>query len=169
VGGADTYEVEQYTMDGCSPFNYTGSLVSVSEEVCCEVELLNLIIPNLTLASGRGGRAAFYPYFYVLFEPVGASGGQQKNIIYSNNPNSSGKLFRVPADDTPTPLISTFIKLDSDGMTHTIKFKPTQAAFKFGVYHANGEPFQTEQQDTSPPTEPDPLVQVSACFTFKRI
>jgi hypothetical protein len=169
VGSVDAYEVEQFTRDNVSPLNYIGSLVSVSEEVCYEVGLVNLVIPNLTLASGRGGRPAFYPYFYVLFEPVGASGGQQKNLIYSNNPNSSGKLFRVPADDTPTPLLSTFIKLDSDGMTHVIKFKPTQAAFRFAVYHANGSLFETVQQDTEPPTAPNPLVQISAQFSFKRI
>lgn len=169
VGSVDAYEVEQFTRDNVSPLNYIGSLVSVSEEVCYEVGLVNLVIPNLTLASGRGGRPAFYPYFYVLFEPVGASGGQQKNLIYSNNPNSSGKLFRVPADDTPTPLLSTFIKLDSDGMTHVIKFKPTQAAFRFAVYHADGSIFETVQQDTTPPTAPNPSVQISAQFSFKRI
>lgn len=168
VGVTDLYEIEQYTYDNSNPFNYTGSLVSVSEEVCCEIKLLNLIIPNLTLASDRGGRPAFYPYFYVLFEPKGTSGGQQKNILMSNSPAAVSKLFRCPADDTPTPLISTFIKIDGDNTVQTIKFKPTQG-FHFAVYNPDGSLFETVEQDTSPPEEPNPNVQISACFSFRRI
>jgi len=29
--------------------------------------------------------------------------------------------------------------------------------------------FRTVAQDTTPPTEPNPLVQISACFLFKRV
>lgn len=168
VGVTDLYEIEQYTYDNSNPFNYTGSLVSVAEEVCCEIKLLNLIIPNLTLATDTGGRPAFYPYFYVLFEPKGSSGGQQKNVLMSNSPAAVSKLFRCPADDTPTPLISTFIKIDGDNTSQTIKFKPTQG-FHFAVYCPDGSLFATVEQDTSPPEEPNPDVQISACFSFRRI
>jgi len=166
---ANVYEIEGYSKDNAVPFVYTGSLVSSQETVCYEVELLNLILPNLVLKSGRGGRTAFYPYMYVELQQVSAaSSGGNKGIIYSNNPNAYRMLYRVPMDDTPAPLVSTFIKVDGDGMVHTIKFKPNDA-FKFSVFHASGELFETEASDFYSPTEPNPLVQISACFSFKRV
>lgn len=167
IGVVDTYEVEGYTRDGVVNFNYIGSMVALQQDVCYEVEVLNLVLPNLTLASGRGGRPAFYPYLYLQVEQVSSSMTSGRGLIYSNNPNSNKMMFRCVVDDTPTPLISPFIKIDGDGMVHTIKFRPNDS-FKIGVYHANGELFETVMQDTSPPTEPNPLVQMSLCLAFKR-
>lgn len=166
---SDMYEIEGFNRDNSVPFSYNGSLVSVTQEVCYEVELLNLILPNIRLQSGRGGRPAFYPYMYVELQQISAaSAGANKGLIYSNNPNAYKMMYRVPMDDTPAPLISTFIKVDGDGMTHTVKFKPTDS-FRFSVYHAGGELFKTVQQDYYSPSEPNPLVQISACFSFKRL
>jgi hypothetical protein len=162
------YEIEAFSRDNYSPFIYTGSLVSSQESVCYEVELLNLIIPNSLLASGRGGRPIFYPYLYVMFQPVSSDTSANKNVIYSNNPNSYGMLYRAVVDDTPIPAISPFIKIDGDGMVHVIKFKPN-TAFRFAVFHANGEPFRTVFEDHYSPTLPNPLAQISACFAFKRV
>lgn len=162
------YEVEMYTRDNSVPFVYSGSLVSSEQMVCYEVELLNLTLPNTILASGRGGRAIFYPYLYVELQQVSGASAGNKGIIYSNNPNAYTMLFRAVVDDTPIPAISPFIKIDGDGMVHTIKFKPNDA-FRFSVRHPNnGELFRTVIQDTSAPTEPNPLAQISACFAFKR-
>jgi hypothetical protein len=167
VGVSDVGYLEQYSRDNAVPFSYSGTLVSSQEEVCYEVELLNLILPNTVLASGRGGRPAFYPYLYVELQAVSGPSGLHRSTIYSNNPNAERMLFRAVVDDTPTPLISPFIKIDGDGMIHTIKFKPNDS-FKFSVYHANGELFKTAASDTTSPTEPNPLLQISACFAFKR-
>ena len=77
-------------------------------------------------------------------------------------------MYRIPMDDTPTPLISTFIKVDGDGMTHTIKFRPNDS-FRMSIHHASGELFQPVASDYYSPTEPNPMVQISACFAFKRV
>jgi hypothetical protein len=77
-------------------------------------------------------------------------------------------LFRALVNDTATPATSPFIKIDGDGMTHAVKFKPNDS-FKLGVYHANGTLFETSLQDTTPPTQPNPMAQISACFSFKRM
>ena len=163
-----SYEVEGFSYDNWNPFTYIGSLVSSQEMVCYEVELINLTLPNRTMVSGRGGYSAFYPYFYVELQNVSAPSSRSNNIIYSNNPHSTKMLFRALVNDTPTPLISPFIKIDGDGMVHTVKFRPNDT-FKFAVYHANGELFKTEDTDTYSPEAPNPLVQISACFSFKRI
>jgi hypothetical protein len=163
-----TYEIEQFTRENYTPFIYTGSTVSSQQEVCYEIELVNLVLPNTVLQSGRGGRPIFYPYLYVELQQIASSNSHQKGIIYSNNPHSYKMLFRALVNDTATPASSPFIKIDGDSMTHVIKFKPNDS-FKLAVYHSNGTIFQTVATDTTPPSNPNPLVQISACFSFKRI
>ena len=77
-------------------------------------------------------------------------------------------LFRAAIDDIPAPVISPFVKIDGDGMVQTVKFKPNDN-FKFGVYLPNGEPLQTVELDSFSPDYPDPLLQVSAMFSLKRL
>lgn len=162
------YEVELFTRDNACPFVYSGSIVSSEAMVCYEVELLNVTLPNAVLLSGRGGRPIFYPYLYIELQQISASSAGNRNILYSNNPNSVTMLFRAVVDDTSTPVNSPFIKVDGDGMTHTIKFKPNDS-FRFSVRHTStGEVFQSSIPDFSSPTEANPLCQISACFAFKR-
>lgn len=163
----DTYEILQFTRDNFCPLNYSGSLVSQQEMVCYEVECISLILPNTLLYSGVGGRIAFYPYVYLEFENLSAAGGHLKNIIYSNNPNATRVLFRCPIDDTQQPLNSTFVKIDSDGMKQTVKFKPNDNFF-FRVTLPSGELFKTRPDNFSP-LPPDPSIQISACFAIRRI
>jgi hypothetical protein len=164
------YELEEYTRDNANPFNWTGSLITTSEISCYEVELINLILPNTTLASGRGGRLIFYPFLYVQLEQVSATSGTNgnKGILSSNNPFAFKMLYRAIISDTPQPVSSPFIKIDGDSMVHTIKFKPTDN-FRFGVYHSNGEPVKTVIDEQYSPVEANSLAQVSACFSFKKV
>lgn len=166
VTGADTYEIEMFSRDNWTPFAYNGSLVSSQEAVCYELELINLILPNSTLVTG--GRVAFYPYLYVELENISSSTSRTSTLIYSNNPNSNKMLFRAAIDDTPTPLISPYIKIDGDGMVQTVKFKPNDS-FRFSVRLPNGSVFETVASDTSAPHEPNPLVQISALFSMKKL
>lgn len=161
-----TYEIEQITRDNAVPFNYTGSLVSSSQMVCYELELINLILPNSILTTG--GRIAFYPYVYVLLENISSASGRSGGLIYSNNPNATKMMFRASIDDTPTPLISPFIKIDGDGMVQTVKFKPNDS-FRFAVFLPDGTLFQTVETDTSSPNPPNKLVQISALFSMKKL
>ena len=77
----DQFEILQFTRDNVVPFTYTGSTVSQQQMVCYEVELINLVLPNLILKSG--GRIAFYPYVYVELQNISGSSGGNTNIIYS--------------------------------------------------------------------------------------
>lgn len=161
-----TFEVLQFSYDNAVPFCYSGSSVSQQEMVCYEIELVNLILPNKTLISG--GRTAFYPYLHVELQNISGASAGNTCIIYSNNPNTKKMLFRTAIDDIPNPGISPFIKIDGDGMVQTVKFKPNDN-FKFGVYLPNGEPLTVLEHDTSSPEAPDPLLQVSALFSLKRL
>ena len=162
----DKYEILQFTRDNVVPFTYTGSLVSQQEMVCYEIELINLVLPNRTLASG--GLIAFYPYVYVELQNVSGVNSGNRGIIYSNNPNAGRMLFRAAIDDMPNPVLSPFIKIDGDGMVQTVKFKPNDN-LKFGVYLPNGDPFETERVDTHGPKTPDPILQISAVFSIRRL
>ena len=161
-------EILSFSYDNFNPFTYTGSLVSQQDMVCYEVELINLILPNEVLAVGEGGRIAFYPYVYVQISNVSASCGGLKNIIYSNNPNSVNAIFRVPIDDVINPIISTFIKVDGDGMVQTIKFKPNDNLY-FSVFLSNGELYKTVLPEYYSPSLPNPASQISASFSIRRL
>ena len=161
-------EIMSFTRDNLYPFVYTGSLVSQQEMVCYEIQLLNLVLPNSILKVGEGGRIAFYPYIYVQLSNVSASGAGLKNVIYSNNPNATNVTFRAPIYDVQNPLITAFVKVDGDGMTQTIKFRPNDTLL-FSVTLSNGEIYQTEITDNLSPALPNPLAQISALFSMKRL
>ena len=163
-----SYSLLPFSYDGFNPFVYSGSMISQQEQVCYSIELKNLILPNQVLDGGFGSLIPFYPYIYVEFQNISAPGSGLNNVIYSNNPNATKMMFRVPITDVPNPVNSTFIKLDSRGVVQTLKFKPNDN-LKFGVYLSDGTQFKTLIKDTKPPLKPDPLVQISAIFAIKRI
>ncbi len=168
TGVTSGFEILNFSYDNAQPFVYSGSTVSQQEMVCYEMELNDLILPNTTLAVGTGGLIAFYPYVYVELQNVSASGAGLSNIIYSNNPNSTKMLFRCGIDDIQSPLISRFIKIDSDGMRISLKFKINDN-LRFSVRLPNGEIFETIEQDHYSPSPPNPLIQISCMFTLRKV
>jgi hypothetical protein len=168
VQPADIFEIEQFSYDNLNPFVYTGSIVSQQEMVCYEIELLNLSLPNKTLNTGVGSRIAFYPYVYVEIANVSGSSAGMKNTIYSNNPNSTRMVFRAAIDDVPNPLISSFVKVDGDGMVQTLKFKPNDN-LRFSVHLSNGDLYETLEAESVGPNQPNPEIQISCLFSIKRL
>ena len=164
----DTLEILPFSYDNLNPFNYTGSTVSQSQEVCYEIELLNLVLPNENLVSTSGARIAFYPYVYVQLSNESSAGAGNTGIIYSNNPNATKMLFRAAIDDVPNPLISSFIKVDGDGMVQTIKFKPNDNLM-FSVTLPDGTVYETTEEETYSPEAPNPRIQISAVFGLRRL
>ena len=161
---SDTYEILPFTRDNYSPFTYSGSIIS--QESCYDVQLINLIIPNQSLASG--GTIASYPYFYVELQNISNAGGNTLNVSYSNNPNSTQKLFRVPVSDFSTQADDAFLTLDKSNSLQTVRINPF-GNFKFGVYLPDGSPLTFYQSDTETPSPPNVFLQVSAVFALRRI
>jgi hypothetical protein len=77
-------------------------------------------------------------------------------------------VFRVPVYDVQNPIASAFVKLDGDGMVQTLKFKPNDNIF-FSVRLPNGELFKTLDVEKYSPQQPNPDIQISALFGFKRL
>ena len=157
----DTYEILPFTRDNFTPFNYNGTLLS--QDVCYEIQLINLIIPNVSMK--QGGRPVSYPYFYVELEQYDSG---IPNTIYSNNPNSFRKLFKVPVTDISVPYVNSFLTFDKSSMLKIIKFNPNKN-FRFGVYLHDGRAWEPEEIDTNSPTIPNPNLQTSALFLLRRI
>jgi len=161
-------EVIDFSHDNLNPFVYTGSTVSQQEMVCYEIELLNLILPNATLKASNGSRISFYPYVYVELRNVSGTGAGKKNLIYSNNPNSTRAMFRAAVDDVANPIVASFIKIDSDGMVQTVKFKPNDNLY-FAVRLPDGTLYDTTLDENYSPLEPNGRAQISAVFSIKRL
>lgn len=159
------YEILPFTNDNFNPLSYNGSTDSSQQAVCYEVELRNLVLPNIVLNVGDGGRVAFYPYVYVELTP---KDNPPYEPIWSNNPNAKKMMFRLVVSDTNAPTVTPFVRLRSDGMIQTIKFKPN-TNFHFSVRIPSGEVFSTNAIENYSPLEPNPLIQVSAMFSIKRV
>jgi hypothetical protein len=155
--------------DHAQPFTMSGSNVSQQGQVCYEIELISLIVPNSRLQDiGSSGRLAYYPYLFVSLTSPGSAGGSGPHTIMSNNPHSNTMQFIAPIDDVNHPDNATFLKLDGDGMVQTMKFNP-YSNLELKVTLANGQPLQFKVNDSSPPQSPNPLGQIQALFSLKRI
>lgn len=158
-----TIEILPFSYDNFNPFVYTGS--HQHEMVAYQIKLLSLVIPNQILSVGSGGQIAFYPYVYVELTALEAP---VSNVIYSNNPNATKMLFRASIDDIQNLQNSTFLSLDGDKMKQIIRFK-VETNFRFRVILSNGEIFTTILNEIFSPSEPNPLVQISALFELMRL
>lgn len=166
VSSADTFEILQYLKDNYQPLDYPESSVAQQQAHCYEIELISLTLPNVPLKSGIGGRITFYPYVYVEFRAI--SQGTSIYDFNSNNPVVAHRImFRAPMLYNYQPEAAAFITLDGHGMTQTLKFNPNDA-FSFAVYLPNGDLFLTEEDFVSP-SEPNPLLQITACFGLHRL
>lgn len=157
-----------FSYDNLNPFAYSGSNVSQQEVVCYDIQLLDLVLPNATLQCGQGSRITFYPYVYVELTNVSNSNAGIRNVLYANNPNATKALFRCSVDDVPNPVSTSFLKIDGDGATQTVKFKINDN-LKFSVFLPNGELYKTVVHENFSPNAPNPLGQISAEFSMRRI
>jgi len=157
------YCILPFTADNLVPFIYTGSINSQPNMICYDIELVNLVLPNEILNSGKGGRIANYPYVYVEISNISSASGATNNTIWSNNPNSTRSVFRCAIEDVSNPNTSPFIKLNGKGMTQTLKFQPNDD-LRFAVRLPNGDLFATLETEFFGPNRPNPKIQISALF-----
>jgi hypothetical protein len=162
------YWIQQYDRDNAQPFQGVGSAVALQGQVCYEVSLVSVILPNSVISGGNGGQIAFYPYVMVGLRSAGSAGGAMPNIIQSNNPYTWDMLFICNIDDVHNPQEVPFIKIDANGMSQTIKFNP-RSNLELTIRLPSGELFDVDVMKTLPPYPPNPLGQLSAIFSFTRL
>jgi hypothetical protein len=166
ITSSDTFEILQFKHDNYHPLDYAESMVHQQQIHCYEITLISLTIPNVPLKTGTGGHIAFYPYVYIEFKSI--TQGTSAYNFNSNNPVvQKNIMFKAPMVYNYHPNEAAFITLDGHGMVQQLKFKPNDS-FSFAVYLPNGELFLTEE-DYKSPSEPNPLLQITACFGIRRI
>lgn len=158
--------ISSFKCDNYAPLSYNGSMLSINEAVCYEVDLISLTLPNASLLTGS--RISFYPYVYVEFANATSPNGASRELIYSNNPNSKKALFIAATPNQVAPLLSTFVTLSGSGMSQVVKFKPNDN-LRFSVYLSDGTLFQTLENDFFSPYLPSRRVQIDALFSIRRI
>jgi hypothetical protein len=169
IPAVSTAEIIPFSRDNLTPLDYNGSTVSQQQMVCYEIGLLNLVVPNsIIMAGDRGSHIAFYPYLYVELSNATSASSGLNGVIYSNNPNSKKMLFRASVNNVNNPTTTSFVNITGNSMIQTIKFKPNDN-LKFRVTLPGGETFNTTQQERFSPFLPNPLGQLSAAFSIKRL
>lgn len=149
------YEILENTRPNYFPLMYSGTVQQ--DLINCTVRLLNLMLPNRVLSVGYGGTPFDYPYLYVKLTPGNA---RNININCSNNPHSSTTLFRA----VPSYCHSkNFVKFTGDDASVRLRFI-IDSDFMFEVTLPNGETLQYEEADTTSPSRPNPLLQISCSF-----
>lgn len=156
-----SYEVLPYSYDNHTPFVYLGTVQQ--EFLNCSVKLLSLTLPSSTLSVGYGGTARDYPYFYVTLSSINNS---TNNVSSSNNPHAVSTLFRATRKHSDE-ISSPFIHFTGDGACHCLKFN-LGSNYNFKITLPNGEVFKTIQDDLKSPSQPNPLLQISALFEITR-
>lgn len=159
TGGALFFTISNFTKD------VANSLTSFIDEnftpKLYEISMNNLVLPNTVIDNSLGGTTANYPYVYVSLYN---SRNNTRSLIDSNNPNATRATFRCPITDVNNFEISTFIKINSE-MVNVFRFNPREDLF-FEVRLPDGTLFKSTTDDTDNPVPPDPLLQISACFSF---
>ena len=165
IPGTDSFEIDDFSYDNQVSFRYTGSRTT-SQPCCYAVQLLQLSIPQLTLTVGYGGTVMDYPYLYVHFynETLSSSG----ITIYGNNPNAGKATFRVAMTNTITNKQFFIFSLINLLAYSPLKFSPTDS-IRFRVTLPNGKDLAFVTEDNFSPVSPNPLVQISALFSIKRL
>jgi hypothetical protein len=115
----------------------------------------------------KGARIAYYPFIYVELDNISTSSAN-KNAIYSNNPNASKAIFKVPITDLNHPSTTPFVKLTGNGMTQTLIFK-SNTDMKITVRLPDGSIFKPETSENPVGKTPNPMIQLSALFGMTRI
>ena len=163
-----SYAILSYRSDGVNSLNYSGSTVSSNQQVCYQMRIVSLILPNQILNTSTGGLTSTYPFLFVEISNDTSPNGHNRNLIYSNNPNSTTATFSCHISDINSPAVTNFIKIWSDGSHQTLKFRPNDN-IRVRVFLPDGEDFNTVLTDRMPPLQVNPLLQISILVEIIRV
>ena len=159
-----TYVIEEESIDNRQTVKYDGPYEFSNKPIPYEISLEHLILPNVDLVKRN---LCNYPYLYVRLENLKIL-NRNNTLFWSNNPNSRSKLFRVVINDVKSQEKGNFIFLNSGKMVQNMLFN-LKDGFRFTIYFPNGEIYQTKESDESFPLYSNPMLQISALFSFKKV
>ena len=160
----DTIELDSFTRDNASTLVYAGNVNNSGQNAYYEIELCWLSLPNIVLNVGYGGTLDRYPYVYVSLYNEGRRLYNQP--MFSNNPNSTLALFKVPINEYVGD--TSFLTLKDSKSKQIVRFETNQD-IRFTVTLPDGTVVGYNKVDTTSPLEPNPFVQVNALFSFRKL
>lgn len=163
VNVGDSLDINSFSKDSASSLLFSGN-PDTSLIPYYEIELLYILVPIQLLKVAYGGYLSNYPYIYVSLFNEGNQ--MSKQVLYSNNPNSTQVLFKTPIDQYFGD--STYYCFKESKQKHVVKFQPFQN-FRFQITLPDGETLQYDLPDKQPPLSPDPQLQISALFSLKKV
>ena len=152
--------------DYCCPLN----IYSTKFQNPCtyEIILCNVVLPNILLDSTYGGRIAAYPFFYVKLTNPTQAFITEKSIQTNNKDSPDGVIFRVPVERQFTNESSKFFLSFRGECPIYSKINP-YSPLTFEIVLPNGDLFKNVLPENYSPCPPNPLLQISACFSFLRL
>lgn len=166
--GCLNFIIGQFSYEGVTPLNFTGTQITQSQMTCYEMSVVNLILPNQVINGSQGLLTSAYPYVFLEISNVSMPSSHNVSLLYSNNPNATRATFVCSISDVNNPRDTRFIKISSDGAVQTLKFTPFDN-LRIRISFPNGQTFETEKTDTLIPCDPDPLLQISVVLEIRRL
>jgi len=160
----NTLELDSFSRDNASTLVYSGTVNNTGQNAYYEIELCWLSVPNLILGVGYGGELDRYPYIYVSLYNEGRRLYNQP--MFSNNPNSTLALFKVPVNEYFGD--TSFLTLKDSKSKQVVRFETNQD-IRFTITLPDGTIVQYSEPDTLSPLEPNPFNQVNALFSFRKL
>ena len=160
----DTLELDSFSRDNASTLVYSGVVNNSGQNAFYEIELCWLSVPNIILNVGYGGTLDRYPYIYVNLYNEGKRLANQ--VMFSNNPNSTLALFKVPINEYFGD--TSFITLKDSKSKQIVRFETNQD-LRFTLTLPDGTIIKYGTDDTVSPLEPDPFTQVNALFSLRKL
>lgn len=160
----DTLEIDSYSYDNASTLSINSNhFMNNTMNNYYELELLHLSMPNLLLNVDYGGYITNYPYVYLEIYNEGKNLTNQ--LFYSNNPNTTRSVFKVPVDNyNGTTSFFTFVNAKT---RHVLRIEPDQD-LRFRITLPSGTVVSYSKKDNISPNAPNPEVQVSALFSLRK-
>jgi hypothetical protein len=158
-----TAELGQFGYDNAVGLSW-GAFASIDVPLYY-VSLKRLVLPNKALFVGNGAKPAYQSHFYVELVDVEAS-QSTTFLIHSNNPYAGRAVFRATVDQIPDPELYPFITLQGDQMQQLMRFRLNTSLYFKVTLASTGQVFDTSIPDSSPPSTPNPDLQINALFEF---
>lgn len=160
----DSLELDSFSRDNASTLVYSGTVNNTSQNAYYEIELCWLSVPNMILGVGYGGALDRYPYVYVSLYNEGRRLYNQP--MFSNNPNSTLALFKVPINEYFGD--TSFLTLKDSKTKQVVRFE-TNSDIRFTITLPDGTIVEYSDPDTLSPLTPNPFTQVNALFALRKL
>lgn len=164
--GTNAFQILPFSYDNAVNFNYTGSMTSLTQPCAYDIKLNSLSLPNVLLSCG--GFIYNYPYVYIEIENISSSSNSSYNVMYSNNPNATKAIFKVPITNFTQPEQYQFLNYNGNDMTQTLVIKPN-SDMHFVIKLPNGKIFNPTDEVFNVGQPPNSLLQLNAVFSFEKV